>query len=335
MNSFGKLFRITLFGESHGPSVGVLIDGCPAGLSLSELDFMEDLERRKGGKNGTTQRVEEDLPLLKSGVFQGRTTGAPILILFDNKDVRSEDYEELRYLPRPGHADLIASKKFGGFNDWRGGGQFSGRLTVGLVAAGVVAKRLISPSKVVAELKEVHGSTDIEAEIEQAEREGDSVGGIVECRVTDLPACLGEPFFDSCESLLAHIVFAIPGIKGIEFGKGFEASKMRGSEYNDEPLDLSGRTRTNNCGGIQGGMTNGNDVVFRVAVRPTPSIRKAQWTIETTTGQRRQILVRGRHDICFATRIPPILEAATAIVFADLLLLEQRIRRVHLERDRG
>jgi len=333
VNSFGRLFRITLFGESHGPCVGVLIDGCPAGLPLSEPDFYEDLQRRRAGGKGTTQRVEQDLPIIKSGLFQGRTTGAPILVIFENRDVAPEQYEELRYLPRPGHADLVVSRKYGGFNDFRGGGQFSGRLTVGLVAAGVVAKKIIRPLRVMAELKEVYGSKDTEAAIEEAERKGDSVGGIVECKVIEVPPCLGEPFFDTCESLLSHIVFAIPGIKGIEFGRGFQAARMKGSEFNDEPQDLSGRTRTNNCGGILGGMTTGNEVVFRVAVRPTPSIKRVQLTVDTRTGQKSELLIKGRHDVCFAVRIPPIVEAATAIVFADLLLLEQRRGRVYGERD--
>ena len=328
MNIFGRLFKISIFGESHGKCVGVLIDGCPAGLALSVEDFSVDLERRKSGKPGTTARREEDVPLITTGLFNGRTTGAPLLILFENKDTDSDAYESIRLTPRPGHADFVAAQKFGGFNDYRGGGTFSGRLTAALVAAGVVAKKLLHPVNVKAQLTEVGGETEIEPAVEKAVRMHDSIGGIVECRVSGLPVGLGEPFFDSVESLLSHLIFSIPGIKGIEFGAGFACGRMSGSEYNDEIISMTGETRTNNAGGINGGITNGNELFFRVAVKPTSSISKAQTTIDMKTGRPCELFVKGRHDTCIALRVPVIVEAATAVVMADLMLVEQRFPRV-------
>jgi len=328
MNTFGRFFRATIFGESHGEIVGVIIDGCPAGLPLSVEDFTEDMKRRRPEIKGVTDRKEKDVPIIESGVYEGRTDGSPITIIFENRDVASDGYEERKFLPRPGHADFVAFKKYGGFNDPRGGGQFSGRMTVGLVAAGVVAKKIIEPLKPHAEVVEVGGRTDFLRAICETQVDGDSLGGIVECTIKNVPVGLGEPFFDSVESLISHIVFSIPGIKGIEFGKGFESARMKGSEYNDEFVSEKGETKTNNSGGINGGITNGNDIVFRVAVRPTPSIKKKQWTVDLRTGKRTEIEIKGRHDICFALRVPVILEAACSIVFADLMLMGQRIGRV-------
>jgi len=328
MNSFGRIFKVEMLGESHGECVGVLIDGCPAGIPLTIEDFLGDLERRRSGAKGTTPRKESDTPIIKSGVFNGHTTGAPILILFENQNTQSKDYDRLKIVPRPGHADLVAKQKFGGWNDHRGGGHFSGRLTTGVVAAGVVAKKIITPSEIRATLVEVGGSTEIESVIDQALQEGDSLGGIVECRVSNVPASLGEPFFDSAESLLAHAVFSIPAIKGIEFGSGFQAAKMKGSQHNDNILSLDGKTETNHAGGINGGITNGNQVVFRIAVKPTSSIKKEKRSIDTTTGEQVNISVEGRHDACIALRVPPVLEAVAALVFADLMLIEQKVSRV-------
>lgn len=325
MNSFGRIFRISIAGESHGESVAILIDGCPPGLALSRDDFLVDLERRKGGRQGTTTRREDDLPLITSGLFHGKTTGAPILILFENKNVDSRAYDEIRHTPRPGHADLVAFHKFGGFNDYRGGGHFSGRLTAPLVAAGVVAKKLIQPVSVKAMILEVGGGPDIEKAVQLAVEKGDSVGGIVECRAQNIPVGLGEPFFDSVESLISHLVFAIPAIKGIEFGAGFPCSRMMGSQCNDEILDVDGKTRTNHGGGINGGITNGNEIIFRVAVKPTSSISIPQQTVNLETGGPATLSVKGRHDACIALRVPVILEAATAIVLADLMFMEQKI----------
>ena len=329
MNTFGRSFRLSILGESHGPCVGILLDGCPAGLALDPAEFLADLERRRGGgAPGTTPRREDDLPLIQTGLLRGRTTGAPILILFENRQVDSSAYEAIKSTPRPGHADWVALKKYGGFADMRGSGHFSGRLTTALVAAGVVAKKLLGTAKVTARLLEAGGSADIEGAVRDAMKVGDSVGGIVECRVTDLPAGLGEPFFDSVESLISHGVFAIPAIKGIEFGDGFGACRLRGSEVNDALEDAQGHTRSNHAGGINGGITNGNELVFRVAVKPTSSIRAPQRTLDLATGQPTQLSMGGRHDACIALRAPVVVEAVTAAVLADLMLQEGLLPRV-------
>ncbi len=478
MNSFGRIFRVSIFGESHGESVGIVVDGCPAGLPLNLEDFLPDLERRKGGtQKGTTPRQEEDLPIFKSGIFNNKATGAPITILFENKNIRSGDYEKQRDVPRPGHADFVAHKKFAGFEDYRGSGHFSGRLTVALVAAGVIAKKILdltpNPSpkergaadpdlpgyitntedqwktvsmyakenrqnsteaedrlwqelrnrkignckfrrqhpiegyipdfvclekklvvevdgdyhneeeqkkldeartkilskngfrlirftneevlnqmpmvlqklgealsfgeglgevfsaiKITSSILEIGGEKDLEKGLQKAIDEKDSIGGIIECRVNGLPIGLGEPFFDSAESLLSHIVFAIPAVRGIEFGTGFAAAKMFGSEHNDAIENMEGKTRTNHAGGIVGGLTNGNELVFRIAIKPTSSTPKEQNTLNWETGKVENASVKGRHDLCIALRVPVILEAVTAITLADLMMLEQRIKRI-------
>jgi chorismate synthase len=491
MNSFGRLFRISIFGESHGESVGIVVDGCPAGLPLTVEDFLPDLERRKGGtQKGTTPRQEEDLPIFRSGIFNGKATGAPITILFENKNVRSGDYEKQRDVPRPGHADFVAHKKFAGFEDYRGSGHFSGRLTVALVAAGVIAKKILrevktspqtplqgrgagqdpnapgyltnsvdqwktvsvyakenrqkpteaedklweqlrnrkvkgckfrrqhpiegyipdfvcierklvveidgeyhnedeqkkldeqrskilsrngyhllrfendvvlkkmewvlreieraleseagSPSPlerepegevfngitITSKILEIGGEKDLDKGLQKAIDEKDSIGGIIECRATSLPIGLGEPFFDSAESVLSHVVFAIPAVRGIEFGTGFAAARMFGSAHNDAIEDMHGKTRTNHAGGIVGGLTNGNELVFRIAIKPTSSTPKEQNTLNWNTGKVENASVKGRHDLCIALRVPVILEAVTAIVLADLVMLEQRVPRI-------
>jgi chorismate synthase len=491
MNSFGRLFRVSIFGESHGESVGIVVDGCPAGLPLTVEDFLPDLERRKGGtQKGTTPRQEEDLPIFKSGIFNNKATGAPITILFENKNVRSGDYEKQRDVPRPGHADFVAHKKFAGFEDYRGSGHFSGRLTVALVAAGVIAKKILrevktspqtplqgrgagqdpnapgyltnsvdqwktvsvyakenrqkpteaedklweqlrnrkvkgckfrrqhpiegyipdfvcierklvvevdgeyhneeeqkkldeqrskilsrngyrllrfendvvlkkmewvlreieqaleseagSPSPleresegevfngitITSKILEIGGEKDLDKGLQKAIDEKDSIGGIIECRATSLPIGLGEPFFDSAESVLSHVVFAIPAVRGIEFGTGFAAARMFGSAHNDAIEDIHGKTRTNHAGGIVGGLTNGNELVFRIAIKPTSSTPKEQNTLNWNTGKVENASVKGRHDLCIALRVPVILEAVTAIVLADLVMLEQRVQRI-------
>jgi chorismate synthase len=329
MNSFGRIFRVHIFGESHGESVGIVIDGCPAGLPLTVDDFLEDLERRKGGtQKGTTPRKEEDLPIFKSGMFNDKTTGAPITILFENKNVRSADYERQRDIPRPGHADFVARKKFAGFEDYRGSGHFSGRLTVALVAAGVIAKKLLQNISVTSKILEIGGEPDLEKGLQKAIDAKDSIGGIIECRVGGLPIGLGEPFFDSAESLLSHIVFAIPAVRAIEFGTGFAAAKMFGSEHNDAIENMEGKTKSNHAGGIVGGLTNGNELIFRIAIKPTSSTPKEQTTLNWESGKVETASVKGRHDLCIALRVPVILEAVTAIVLADLMMLEQRVGRI-------
>ena len=365
MNTFGNKFRISIFGESHGPCIGVTLDGVLPGIPLSEKDFSEDLGRRKAGALGTTPRTEADVPEIVTGVYQGRTTGAPLTILFRNENTRSEDYESFRRHPRPGHADFTANLKFGGFNDLRGGGHFSGRMTLGVVAAGVVAKKMLYFAQFHAALTELGGLKDPSAwkgALEAAQAEGDSLGGVVECTVENLPIGLGEPFWNSVESLVSHAIFAIPGVRGIEFGDGFAASRAKGSEHidlfpahscrhdepdhaccHDEPdhacchgdhgqdhachchseqgchserseetHHCCGRHKrpqppvTNHAGGVNGGITNGNPLVFRVAFKPTASIAKAG--------------IPGRHDVCFALRTPVIVEAMAAIVLVDLAL---------------
>lgn len=328
MNSFGKMFRVSVFGESHGECIGAMIDGCPAGISFPASDMLPDLERRRSGAKGTTPRREQDTPLIKSGVFNGRTSGAPIVIMFENKDTDASSYHELKDTPRPGHADFTGSQKFGGFNDYRGGGHFSGRLTATLVAAGVVAKKILGKARVEAKLIEAGGSKDINAAVDNALAAGDSVGGLIECKITGLPIGLGEPFFDSAESLISHIIFSIPATKGIEFGAGFASASMKGSECNDEILDKKGTTATNNSGGINGGITNGNQLVFRVAIKPASSIKVSKKTVNMKTGECSGISVKGRHDACIALRAPVVVEAAAAIALADLMLLEQKVPRV-------
>jgi chorismate synthase len=492
MNSFGRIFRVSIFGESHGECVGITIDGCPAGLSLSPEDLAADLERRKGGKHkGTTPRQEQDYPIFKSGIFNGKTTGFPITILFENKNIRSEDYNKQRSIPRPGHADWVAHQKFGGNEDYRGGGHFSARLTAGIVAAGAIAKKLLSfysktspqtplqrrgasgdsdipgyitnspeqwkyssalakqnrknatpaeeklwellrnkklggykfrrqhpiegyipdfvcfENKLVievdggyhnedeqkkydeyrtkilnknnyqlirftneevlnridfvleeigkylasesgspsplerelegevfdgitihAEVTEIGGEKDLEMGLQNAIDAKDSVGGVVECKVNGLPVGLGEPYFDSVESALAHIVFAIPAVRAVEFGTGFAAAKMFGSQHNDAIENMEGKTRTNHAGGVVGGITNGNELVFRLAIKPTSSTPKEQESLNWDTEQVEKFSIKGRHDLCVALRAPVIVEAVTALVLADFMLLENKIQRL-------
>lgn len=331
MNSFGKIFRVSIFGESHGVQVGVVIDGCPAGIPVDMADFTADFNRRRSGGVGTTPRQEPDEPRIVAGVFNGYTTGAPVTILFENTNTRSRDYTKLRETPRPGHADFVAMHKFGGFEDYRGGGHFSGRITLGMVAAGVIAKKIIDPVQVNAKLLEAGGSTNIEEAVQKAVDEQDSIGGIVECRATTMPIGIGEPFFDSVEAVLAHMIFSVPAIKGIEFGAGFAAARMRGSEHNDWLVSPNGTTATNHAGGINGGISNGNDLVFRVVVKPTSSTHQSQRTINIRTGELEDLVVEGRHDTCIALRVPVVIEAATAIVLADLMMQTGDIKRVFIK----
>lgn len=323
MNAFGRNFRVEIFGESHGTAIGVVVDGVRPGIELGIEDFMPDILRRKSGAKGTTPRIEADEPEILSGVFDGHTTGAPIAVIFKNNNTRSSDYEALKAVPRPGHADYVASVKWNGFNDPRGGGHFSGRITLPLVAAGVIAKKMCQGLSFEAGLIEIGGETDKSKWgdlLDKTSKEGDSLGGIVECRVSGVPAGLGEPFFDSVESLISHAVFSIPGVRGIEFGDGFASARMKGSEHNDslELKEGSVTTVKNGSGGVNGGITNGSPIVFRVAFKPTSSITKSQTTLNIKTGEQTILNVPGRHDVCFALRTPVIVEAVTAIVLADL-----------------
>lgn len=320
MNSFGRIFRVSIFGESHGPEIGVVLDGVPEGIALSEHDFDEDIARRAAGGPGTTARKESDIPHIVSGVFEGHTTGAPLCIIFKNEDTRSSDYEDFDKMPRPGHADYVAAVKWDWANDPRGGGHFSGRLTLPVVAAGVVAKKVLEGISFDAKLISIGGCGNRlkwPEMIKAAQEEGDSLGGIVECVVDNVPIGLGEPFWDSVESLISHAMFSIPGIRGIEFGDGFKASAMKGSEHND-PFGPEGPVK-NGSGGVNGGITNGAPLHFRVAVKPTSSISKPQKTYNFATEEMDTLSIKGRHDACFALRTPVIVEAMAAIVLADLV----------------
>ena len=320
MNSFGRIFRVSVFGESHGPRVGVVIDGVPENIELCEADFANDLGRRAAGDIGTTERREDDVPHIISGVYEGHTTGAPLCIVFDNKDTRPQDYGLFDAVPRPGHADYVAAVKWDWANDPRGGGHFSGRLTLPIVAAGVVAKKVLEGIDFHSELVEVGGCGDKtrwDEMIKSAAQEGDSLGAVIECTVKEMPIGLGEPFWDSVESLVSHAVFSIPGIRGIEFGDGFRAAAMKGSEHND-PFGPDGPVK-NGSGGVNGGISNGAPLHFRVAVKPTSSISKPQQTWDYSKNAPGTLSVKGRHDVCFARRVPVIIEAMTAIVLADLI----------------
>lgn len=321
MNTFGRKFRIHILGESHGPCVGIVIDGCPSGIALAVSDFSQDIQRRKSGALGTTPRLEEDMPNIVTGVFNGHTTGSPITILFDNNHTQSQDYDAIKSVPRPGHADFVLQHKYKGYNDYRGGGHSSGRLTLCLVAAGVLAKKIIQPISICATLIEAGGSTDIDKAIAAAVKDQDSIGGIVACTAQNMPIGLGEPFFDSLESLISHLVFAIPAIKGIAFGAGFAAASMKGSTHNDAIIDAKGTTASNHAGGINGGISNGNDLYFQVVVKPTSSTPKEQTTWHQDTHTVAPFTVKGRHDLCVALRVPVVLEAVTAIALAECTLL--------------
>lgn len=327
MNTFGRKFRVSIFGESHGELIGVILDGVTPGLELSEQDFEQDILRRKSGAKGTTPRIEADQPTIVSGVFEGHTTGAPLTIVFKNTNTHSSDYSLFAAMPRPGHADLTAALKWDDCQDPRGGGHFSGRLTLPIVAAGVVAKKMLSDLTILdetpcndihAEIIELGGlAHNWQDAVDAAVKEGDSLGAVVECTVPNIDTGYGEPFWDSVESQIAHAVFAIPGVRGIEFGDGFRAAAMKGSEHND-PIGADGRPVKNGAGGVNGGITNGAPITFRVAFKPTSSIRKPQQTFNFETGETDTLEVPGRHDVCFALRAPVVVEAMTAIVLADL-----------------
>lgn len=346
MNTFGRKFRVSIFGESHGELLGVVMDGVPPGLELEDADFEQDLLRRKSGAKGTTPRMESDMPSIVSGVFEGHTTGAPLTIVFSNENTRSGDYSQFAAMPRPGHADLTGAIRYEDCQDPRGGGHFSGRLTLPIVAAGVVAKKIVAdatlldethvaPEDIRAGIVELGGISSPDGEpfmggilpsvwqeaLEQAMKEGDSLGAVVECEVDGIDIGYGEPFWDSVEAVIAHAVFSIPGVRGIEFGDGFAAAAMRGSEHND-PIGPDGIPLKNGAGGVNGGITNGAPLKFRVAFKPTSSISRPQHTFNFASGQMDVLQIKGRHDACFALRAPVVVEAMTAIALADLMLLK-------------
>ncbi len=359
-NSLGKLFTITSFGESHGKCVGVVIDGCPAGLPLTLEDIQKEVDKRRpGGSVASTTRAEEDKVEILSGIFNGHTTGAPICLLTWNRDADSSAYERIRFTPRPGHADYTAFVKYGGFNDFRGGGRFSGRITATFVMAGAVAKKLLSTIgvEILAHTIEIGGvrseirtfdeirkivelnplkCADPEAAkamlmlIEQARGTNDSLGGTIEGMALNLPAGLGEPVFDTMEGDLAKALFAIPAVKGVEFGAGFSVSGKRGSENNDPFTVRNGQivTTTNNAGGILGGISNGMPLVLRVAVKPTPSIAQEQETVDMATVINAEVEVKGRHDACIVPRAVPVVESMMAVTLCDFAMRAGLIPRV-------
>lgn len=364
-NFFGDAFRIALSGESHSPLMSVEIHGVPKGLPLCPEDFAADIARRRPGRKGTTARVETDVPEIVRGVMDGVTTGTTLKIVFRNQNIDPSAYRQFVDMPRPGHADWVRRIKYGADSLTSGGGMFSGRMTLPLVAAGVVARKIIAPLRVEAFLTEVGGKrlmygmaqpsmdtgstcadssgqstpvgtgmstvdwserevltseSELDSFLEHIASEGDSVGGIVECTCAGVPAGLGEPFFYPMEAALSQMIFSIPGIRGIEFGDGFGASRMRGSQHNDPIIDTAGHTSRNGAGGINGGITNGNPIVFRVAVKPTSSIARSQKTVSLSTGRMEELSIKGRHDVCFALRVPPVIESAAAIVLCDFIL---------------
>lgn len=357
-SSFGKLLTVTLFGESHGPAVGAVIEGLPAGEPLDESALSAFLARRRPGSGALTSgREERDCPRFLSGLYEGRTTGSPLALLIENEAQRPADYEALKNTPRPSHADFTALKKYKGFADPRGGGHFSGRLTAPITAAGGIALQILARRGIllgthlasVGENEDSPFPTDLTDEellalsrspfpvlsseagkvmretIQAAKAAGDSVGGVIECAALHLPAGLGGPLFGGLESRLATVLFGIPGVKGVEFGSGFSGSRLTGSQNND-PFTLKNgkiQTITNHSGGVQGGITNGMPLLFRIAVKPTPSIRQEQATVDLKSGQQTVLSVGGRHDPCIALRAAPVVEAAAALVLTDLLLEEK------------
>ncbi len=327
-NRFGNIFTMTTFGESHGPMIGVVIDGCPAGVSL-DLEFMQsEMDRRKpGAGNGISPRKEEDQIQIVSGILEGKTTGAPLTILIANKDANQDDYRPIENIYRPGHANFSYMQKYGVF-DARGGGRASGRETVARVAAGSVAKQIIAPIETTAYVLEVGGEREnIDQLIKRLKEEGDSVGAIIECRIRGVPPGLGDPIYDKLEARLASAMLSIPAVKGFEIGSGFAAAKMRGSEHNDSySIDDEGNIAidSNHHGGILGGISTGKEIVFRVAFKPTSSIKKPQ---KSVTYENKEAILNlpqgGRHDVCIGLRAPPIIEAMAAITICDFLLINR------------
>lgn len=349
MNIIGSELRLTLFGASHGPCVGAVLDGVPPGMAVDLGRIQGEVDLRKPSAGIGTPRREEDRVEVLSGIVDGKSTGGPITMVVMNRDTDSKKYERFKDVPRPGHADLTARSKYSECADLRGGGQFSGRMTVALVAAGAIAKMLLEERGVrvagyvrqigsvrdqedrgfaealLSRSNEVRAATPelaeaMRQEIMAAGEEGDSVGGVVQCVVDGLPMGLGEPFFDTVEGEMAKMVFAVPGVKGIEFGSGFAAAAMRGSQHNDPFVLLEGKVRTakNDAGGILGGITNGMPLVFRVAIKPTASIARAQRSLDVRSGRQTELKIEGRHDPCIAPRAVPVIEAAAALALADL-----------------
>jgi chorismate synthase len=330
MNHIGRLFQINIYGESHGGGVGILLDGVTPGIPLTEEDFLLELSRRKAGGLGTTPRIKADEVHIISGVFNGYTTGAPILLSFVNSNTKSKDYSNLIDQPRPSHADYTAHIKYDGYNDYRGGGHFSGRLTLGVVSAGVVAKKMLKGVTFHTSLTNLNGCEDqskFQSILKEAVDNKDSVGGIVTLTATGLPVGLGEPYFDSLESTIAHLMFSVGGVKGIEFGIGFDGVGLKGSEFNDKIIDSKGTTLSNNNGGINGGISNGNPIVVKVSVKPTPSIGLKQETYNFRDDKVKSLEIEGRHDAAIIQRAMVVLEACLAIALCDANLIRNAYKK--------
>lgn len=357
MNTFGYCFRVTTWGESHGKAVGCVVDGCPAGIELSEADVQRELDRRRPGGIYASKRKERDRVEILSGVFEGLTLGTPISMLIRNVDIDSSPYEELKTTFRPGHADFTYQAKFG-IRDWRGGGRSSARETAARVAAGSVARKILEKFdiKIYGYAKEIGGvrcevnnvekafetaeksplrcpdrsaEKEIEERLKRAMAEGDSLGGIVEVVVKNVPAGIGEPVFGKLDAYLAYAVMGIPAVKGVEIGRGFEVSRLRGSENNDPIVIRNGKIAfaSNNAGGILGGISSGEDIVLRAAIKPTPSISKPQKTVDYEEMREIEIRVKGRHDPCIVPRAVPVVEAMVAIVIADCMIVQGLVPR--------
>ena len=325
MNSFGNLFKITLYGESHQAAIGVVIDGVLPGTLIDDEKIKHDLILRNPVAVGTTPRKEPDVFEITSGVFNQKATGSPIHLMIRNVAVISKDYDHLKNHPRPGHADLVSFEKYNHFNDYRGGGRFSGRLTAPLVAAGAIAKMMV-PYKFTHQLVQVGTLKDmsqLDQYLEEVTQKKDSVGGIIEVRVSDMPIGLGEPMFEKLDAKIAQMLFSIPAVKGVEFGTGFQGIERFGSEFNDVIIDQKGQTNTNHSGGVSGGISNGNDLIVRVFIKPTSSIKKAQNTYALDEKELKTLAIEGRHDVCIARRAGIVIENAVAIVCADMFLLNK------------
>lgn len=329
MNSYGTLFKITLYGESHQEAIGVVVDGMPAGININEELIAQDIEKRKPKDIGTTPRKEVDHVHILSGVFNGFSTGSPIHLMIKNENIKSSDYSHLKKQPRPGHADFVSQVKYQGFQDYRGGGRFSGRLTAALVAAGSLAK-MILPFKFSNKLLQVGTLKDmnrLDEYLQDIVEKGDSVGGIVEVRVSNMTVGLGEPFFHKLDAEIGKMMLSIPAVKGVSIGDGFDGIELLGSEFNDVMTNQEGKTLTNHSGGTSGGLSNGNDLVIKVFVKPTSSIQKEQQTFDFEKGEVDALKIGGRHDACIARRIGIVLENTVAIVLADLYLINKAYQK--------
>ena len=325
MNTFGTLYKTTLYGESHQNAIGVVIDGCPPGVLIDEALIKEELKQRNPEAVGTTPRKEPDNFEITSGVYQGFSTGSPIHVTIKNESVISKDYDHLKKQPRPGHADFVAGQKYKGFNDHRGGGRFSGRLTAPIVIAGSVAKMFL-PYTFSNELIQVGSLLDmrkLDQYLKEVTEKNDSVGGIIKLTVKGLPVGLGEPMFEKLDSKIGQMLFSIPAVKGVEIGVGFGGVTLMGSEFNDVIINKDGTTSTNHSGGVSGGLSNGNDLVIKVFIKPTSSIKKEQQTYNQEHNEVKSLKIEGRHDVCIARRAGIVIENAVAIVLADLYLLNK------------